>query len=244
MPHAGNAVLDFADGLDRCTSKDEATALFELEFKARGFDSFGCAEIPPQNREFAPGMYVSTMPEGWVERYMAKEYVQVDPMARNATTVGTPFRWSSATNELKFSTQEKLVMDEIGEFKVAEGFVVPIHGHAGYSGAVTFAGAELDLDPRSLNELHLMSIYAHNKLRTLHLAEYGLDEPVYLKLTARERECLHWAARGKSNWAISQILNISEHTVHEHIERAKKKYRVSTRVQAIVIGIFQGEIRP
>jgi len=42
-------------------------------------------------------------------------------------------------------------------------------------------------------------------------------------LTGREAQCLAWVSEGKSDWDISEILSISQWTVHEHIERAKSK---------------------
>lgn len=42
-------------------------------------------------------------------------------------------------------------------------------------------------------------------------------------LTPRERECLKWAAKGKSCWATGIILKISEHTVHFHRKQAMTK---------------------
>jgi DNA-binding CsgD family transcriptional regulator len=61
-------------------------------------------------------------------------------------------------------------------------------------------------------------------------------------LSARERQCLELAAYGKSDWAISQLLNISEHTVHKHIEAAKRRLGVATRVQAIIWAAQRREI--
>jgi LuxR family quorum-sensing system transcriptional regulator CciR len=61
------------------------------------------------------------------------------------------------------------------------------------------------------------------------------------KLTQRERECLLLAARGKSDSAIGEVLNISGRTVHHAIERAKQRYGVSRRVQAILHAIAAGE---
>jgi len=61
------------------------------------------------------------------------------------------------------------------------------------------------------------------------------------RLSKRERECLLLAAQGKSDWAIAELLGLSERTAHHAIERAKHKYGVSTRVQAIVHAIAAGE---
>ncbi len=243
-PQVASSALDFVDAIEHNTSKEDVIRLFTKELRLRGFDSFGSAEIPSAARPFAPCLYVSTMPEGWVERYVEMEYVQSDPMARLATMTSTPFRWTEATNAISLDPNEETVMNEICEFGVNEGLVVPIHAHRGYCGAVTFAGGTTDLDPRQLNELYMMSMFAHNRLRALHIADVANDSEPQVQLTPRECECLHWAANGKSDWAISQILKISEHTVHEHVERAKKKYNVSTRVQAIVLAILQGQVRP
>ena len=61
-------------------------------------------------------------------------------------------------------------------------------------------------------------------------------------LSRRERQCLELAAQGKSDWAVGRILGISERTVHHHIERAKHRLGVATRVQAIVQALFARHI--
>lgn len=53
-------------------------------------------------------------------------------------------------------------------------------------------------------------------------------------LSERERIILSWVASGKSSWAISQILAISEHTVNQHIEKASHKLEAANRTEAVV----------
>ena len=62
------------------------------------------------------------------------------------------------------------------------------------------------------------------------------------RMTARESEVLAWVAAGKSDWAIGQILNISGKTVNFHVENAKRKLGVGTRVQAVIAAIRGGLI--
>src|SRR5688572_14435762 len=50
----------------------------------------------------------------------------------------------------------------------------------------------------------------------------------------RERQCLELAAQGKSDWVSSRIIGLSERRVHNHVENAKRRLQVATRVQAIV----------
>jgi DNA-binding CsgD family transcriptional regulator len=63
-----------------------------------------------------------------------------------------------------------------------------------------------------------------------------------LRVTPRESEVLAWVAAGKSDWAIGRLLNISGKTVNFHVENAKRKFGVATRVQAVVIAMRCGII--
>ena len=58
-------------------------------------------------------------------------------------------------------------------------------------------------------------------------------------LTDREREILAWIAEGKSDGSIGQILNISSKTVNYHVENAKRKFAVATRIQAVIAAMQQ-----
>jgi LuxR family transcriptional regulator, quorum-sensing system regulator LasR len=63
------------------------------------------------------------------------------------------------------------------------------------------------------------------------------------RVTARESEILAWVAVGKSDWAIGRLLRISGKTVNFHVENAKRKFGVATRVQAVVVALREGLIR-
>ena len=67
---------------------------------------------------------------------------------------------------------------------------------------------------------------------------YQVDADV----TPRETQVLCWVAEGKSDWAIGRILSISSKTVNFHVENAKRKLGVGTRVQAVVAALREGVI--
>jgi DNA-binding NarL/FixJ family response regulator len=58
--------------------------------------------------------------------------------------------------------------------------------------------------------------------------------PQGVELNEREIETLTWAARGKTSAEIARLLNLSKRTVDFHIENARTKLGVSTRIQAAV----------
>lgn len=61
-------------------------------------------------------------------------------------------------------------------------------------------------------------------------------------LTPRERECIIWAAHGKSNTDIAQILEISVASVKMYLASAFKRLGVATRAQLPIAAVLDGEI--
>jgi DNA-binding NarL/FixJ family response regulator len=68
--------------------------------------------------------------------------------------------------------------------------------------------------------------------------------PDLIKLNDREAETLTWAARGKTSSEIATILGLSKRTVDFHIDNARDKLGVATRIQAAVKAAASGLIAP
>jgi DNA-binding NarL/FixJ family response regulator len=64
------------------------------------------------------------------------------------------------------------------------------------------------------------------------------------RLTEREIEVLKWAARGKTSEEIATIMEIKERTVNFHIDRARQRLGVATRIQAAVKAAVAGLFEP
>ena len=62
------------------------------------------------------------------------------------------------------------------------------------------------------------------------------------RLTDRQRDCVLWVARGKSDWEISQILGVGEETVARHIKQACERYGVNKRTYLVILTLFDGTL--
>ena len=60
-------------------------------------------------------------------------------------------------------------------------------------------------------------------------------------LSRRECECLALAATGKTDRQIGKVLSLSEKTVSTYIQRAKLRFGVHTRIEAVVCALRRGE---
>ena len=68
--------------------------------------------------------------------------------------------------------------------------------------------------------------------------------PQRIDLSERELEALTWSARGKTSDEIALILGLSKRTIDFHIDNARAKLGVATRIQAVVKAVAGKLIEP
>lgn len=71
----------------------------------------------------------------------------------------------------------------------------------------------------------------------------GLDGRGAAMLSRRESECVSLVADGKTDGEIGLILHISCRTARFHIDNARRKFGVATRVQLIVKLLREGVLQ-
>ena len=172
-----------------------------------------------------------------VDRYIEQDYVHADQLVRQVFRSTAPFQWSEVIDLEPSDSATRRIHAERSEFGITAGITVPIYDSKGYAGVVGLAGPQ-SIDWRSSTSLTVASVFFHNRLATLDRGRLQSDD----LLTSREIECLKWAAEGKSDWEIGQILRISAKTVNYHIENVKRKFGVPTRVQAVVSAFRYGKL--
>lgn len=60
-------------------------------------------------------------------------------------------------------------------------------------------------------------------------------------LTVREKECLHWAAKGKSSEETALILAVKKSTVNYYRKQIKEKLNCINMTQAVYEALKQGQ---
>ncbi|HWD28861.1 MAG TPA: LuxR C-terminal-related transcriptional regulator [Rhizomicrobium sp.] len=228
-------VLDCIERLDRAASVAEAWQGFQSFTRWHGLAFGAIPDLRKLRRREHDNVLAVTWPHEWGERYFWEDYVWRDPMVRSLAYTDEPFTWPEALAFEDYATPDRNIMFEAEDHGLRGGLMIPISSDI----VVTLAGENTALSPRDRIELHFAAIYVHARIRAL--APARKRRPIAV-LTARERECLAWAAAGKSDWEIGEILSIAAKTAGAHIERAKQKLGVSTRIQAVVIALQTGAI--
>jgi LuxR family quorum sensing-dependent transcriptional regulator len=179
-------------------------------------------------------------PVEWLERYVARNYVDHDPVVSRMKHLQAPFQWRDAAEEIRIDHDGEIVMGDAGEFKLRDGLAFPLVTLDGQIVMVSLGGERIEMSGVEFGMISLVATYAIGRAMQLHNTQTPTIE--HIELTPRERECLKWAAVGKSEWEISQILGISEHTSEKHLLNAKTKLGAVNRVQAVAEAIRRGYI--
>ncbi|WP_297113004.1 LuxR family transcriptional regulator [uncultured Devosia sp.] len=203
--------------------------------RSYGFDRFIVSGLPDPGVDVRPFVLLSGWDDEWYERYTGLGYVHIDPVARHCFSTTLPFEWSDAPYDRENDVAARRVMDEAREFDMDEGFCVPVHMEGGMQGVVSLVGRTEHLDEKRRLELHMLSLYAHGRLRYLNgPAGRPMGRRV---ITPREAEILKWAASGKTAAEIAEITGLTPRTINQHCENAQKRMGTSNRLHTVVEAI-------
>jgi LuxR family transcriptional regulator, quorum-sensing system regulator BjaR1 len=233
------AAFDFVDAIERVTDPATVIELFDGELKRYGFHAWLITGLPNHGERIDPLMMLNGWPKGWTETYTRLNLVQNDPVVAHCFRSTAPFVWRDTPYDPLTNPKAKEVMDRATDFRMNEGFCVPIHSSEGFQAVVTMAGEQVEAARQVRRALHLMALYAYGKAVELCLPK-KFPEPRLL--TKREREVLQWTAAGKTAWEISQILGVAESTIIAHLKSAAAKYDTPNRIATVVAALRRCEI--
>jgi|EndMetStandDraft_4_1072995.scaffolds.fasta_scaffold97833_1 LuxR family quorum sensing-dependent transcriptional regulator len=238
-----NMMFDFLQTLERINTEDEAFAELTKVTDFFGLTSFAISGIPEPHERIEPYVLVNGWPDEWAKRYIENNYVRVDPVIQRTLLSDNAFVWSDELKKVNVDRKGMQFMHEAQDFGFVDGFSVPIHSIRGFRAIVTYASDRVDLSSEARGALHMISIYAHNKIKELKTGGKASLLQRGTSLTPREKECISWCSEGKTAWEISAILGISERTVSHILENAQRKMNTTNRTQLVAETLRAGLIR-
>jgi LuxR family quorum-sensing system transcriptional regulator CciR len=191
-------------------------------------------------------VWLADLPPGW----NAVAPASGDAVLAAAVQSYAPFLWSDISRLVSLTRSQRDFLNAAHAAGIGAAVAVPVHRPRGaheagsysvFAGCCSFLmmnGVPLPLE--SLAAAHYVGALAFDAAENLR--EPRAAEPRGPQLTPRQRDCVVLVAQGKSDWEIGQVLGISESTVHKHIEDAKRRFGVSTRVQLVVRSLFDARL--
>lgn len=212
-------------------------------FLALGFARMSYHFVPAFGSQTARSLILAQhgFPQEWLDLYAQEEFRRHDPVPNHIMQAGVTMSWQRAIAEQKLTAGQQDFVEQMRRHGLLHGIGVPLFGAKGKEAYSAF-GLDRAIGPADeplIRRAEAMAQIAHRRTVELVLGQ----EARTVRLSPRERDVLHWIARGKSNADIATILGISAGTVDTFVRRLFAKLDVSDRVAAIVEGLRGGLVR-
>ena len=231
----------------RASSVEELHAICSKACQMFGFDQFLYGSRVPTSFVRPQLIIISGYSQQWWDRYNEQDYFKADPVLDYCTHNTLPIEWDhlpETPQQKKLSSQ---IMNECAVFGLRSGVSFPVHTPSGEFAMLSFTS---DRSPQNIKpeiklampHLMILSHYIHEAVMRVFRTKQTIEDRI--ELTFREKECLLWAAEGKTSDETADILHISESTVRFHLNNAARKLNVHSRRHAIARAICLGLIKP
>jgi DNA-binding CsgD family transcriptional regulator len=206
-----------------------------------GFDYFALTHHIDFSISPDGGVRLHNYPSQFEEWFDARALGRTDPIHRASHVASFGFTWSSVPSLIQMTPSDHEVLAEARRMGIGDGYTVPANVPGEYNGSCSFAvqfGAPFPSDHVLLAQvIGGLAFEAARRIGTPRRST-----PPILPLTDRQRDCILWAARGKTDWEISCILGVSQDTVIQHLKHARERYGVTNRAHLAVMALFDGAI--
>lgn len=240
--------LDYwAETLEAADTPQEIFDTFCEAIKPFGFTFASMGRLLPPlpgnrtEKNVPRAFHLSKGAEEWI-KYMVKsgDLVTKSPLVLHGFRVSVPFRWREAYTAL--SEDQIAHVKRSRSYGLKYGICFPILQERTSPALMSLGRAtDFDLHPQDLVIMEVLVRKAFERM--FELVELPPQEEV-LTLTDREREVLTFVARGKTNWEIGTIMNISEYSVRDYLKDLSKRMGTSNRTHTVTKAIRLGLILP
>ena len=226
------------------SSLQDATTLEDLQASTVALrDHYGVKHVVYHwvnsvGERFGAGTY---SPE-WVDNYLEKNYLSMDPVLLGCFQRFTPVNWK----ELDWSSKaaKAMLLDAL-EFGLGnQGYSIPIRGPQGQFAVFTTNTHCDDADWEEFieeNGRDLM-IFAHEFNKKALNFEQGGEGLATPTLSPRELAAMSCLAKGMNRAQAAAELGISEHTLRVYIEAARHKLGALNTTHAVARALSSGII--
>ncbi len=183
---------------------------------------------------------ITTYPTTWVDHYIQRDYVSIDPVVYQAERSIIPLDWSTLD---KKPVSVRRLFGEASEFGVGrQGLTFCIRGPSRDRALFSINSALSDRDwglmkPELMAEMQIFAQFFHRQL-----VQVRGGMPEMADLSRREAECLGLTAQGYTVKDIARQLRVSPPAVRAYVDSARHKLGALNKTHAASIATRDGVI--
>jgi DNA-binding CsgD family transcriptional regulator len=189
-------------------------------------------------------MVVDTFGEAWRSHVTLQKLEAFDPCRSGATPNDPVVDWKELPRD---KVKARRFFKDFQEHQLGRRAITMLHrGHLGDRSLLTFTSDATDRRWTQLaDELREAGTIVHPAFHRFVLrTRFDIDGVLNIRLTPRERECLNWAAHGRTSKEIGDVLGLTPATVNFFIDAAVQKLAATNRAHAAAKAVALGLISP
>lgn len=235
-------IVAFIDDLRAAEGECDLRFLLAEISAELGFAHFALTHHVDLRRGSGEAIRIHNYPDEWERYHDEQQLGRSDPVHRACQLTCVGFTWSELPRMMRLTPRDLSVLSAAATQGIGDGFTVPAHVPGELNGSCSFAtGPGVLLPADKLAMAQLVGAFAFEAARRLTRARDGMEYRAP-RVSTRERECLVWVARGKSDSEIATILGISPETVHQYVKHVRATHDVVSRSQLVARALFNGSI--
>jgi len=242
-----NSLKDIVDDSSRlATVEDSASIINRLEEGACGYGAthFLATGLPMPNRPLEKLIVRMNWPVNNGSAMPVLMFSPHDPVFQECLTARKPFIWQAdldfegrVSGDNAQEAASRLVTSVAPSGRVTL-VAIPINELHPFQGCVLFAGQNVTLSDRDLLAYEILCQVAFCKLQQSGAVSNNRPGD----LSKRERAVIELTATGLTAADIATRLDISQRTVHAHLQNSSDKLNASNKTHTVVEAIRYGQI--
>ena len=233
---------EFVERVTSATQADDLADTLRSISASLGFEYYALSHHVDIARAGGKAIRLHNYPDQWADYYDANALGVTDPVHRASHVTSVGFIWSRIPRMIPLTAHDRRLLALGSEQGIGDGFTVPAHVPGEARGSCSFANAAgRPMPHRMLPLAQLVGAFAFEGARRMWSVR-NFDPVPHATLTDRQRDCVLWAARGKTDWEISRIRGVSVETVVRHIKQARERYGVQKRTSLAIRTLFDGTL--
>ncbi len=248
------AYKNFKAELSSLNSVEELRDRFSVAIKSlgyHGFDAFSVKIGTAENADQDCNLFVGDYGKDLLRSYVHDGWLPMDPAVAEVSRTSKPFDYVDFLRNAQKNTSVVWQLGILLLKNIHRAWLVPMCTVSQMRGMTVYMRGKTSgneaLFQQTESEIHLLCIEFMDKFvklsnRKTEVDQWHTSDFDSSTVSQRETDCLHWAARGKTNWEIGKILEISENTVRYHLKNVFAKLHTSSRSSAVSRALSEGII--
>lgn len=233
-------INDFIAEVDATQTVTALGGALSAMTRRMGYDFFALTHHVEVQRADDAAIRLHNYPDSWVNYFDDHRLAVSDPIHRASQATSIGFRWRDVGRLVVLTGADRAILAAARDQGIGDGFTVPANVPGELHGSCSFATSGDRVMPETNIPLaQLVGAFAFEGARRLR--DRRTRRPP-VALTDRQRDCLVWIARGKTDWEVGRILGLRQDTVVQHIKDARERYGVSKRTTLLIRALRDGTI--